>query len=594
MGITKWFKLKYKNTTLSGKLIIAMSIAFFILFSLVISFNQYRTINIITNNQSTLSAETLSIKQKNFVTYLNQLENYSLMLRNDRTFMQIIGQGDIQDYSDILYVKNVFSNMFYSRKDISELKLYLTNMGTYYSISKQYPNMRNHISPDLTELQEFVEASKWPYFKYVTPSKDDAQSFLKLYRTIINIETQKPLAYIEITVDKSFIEDLANKNSQSQNIFCLLDGKKNLYYTNNPDVIQPETLAEILTAKVKGDNGQSSGNFITTLNDEKYLFIYSVDTAKGWMLLNMTPTSIVNKTAVETRNITIFIIIIAMIIAMAAIYMLITTLLKPLKTLAVQMEKAGSGDFGATINIDSSAEIKHLEAKFNSMLLKIDELIEKNYISELNEKTARLKALEAQINPHFLYNTLQMISTQAIINNQKDISNMVLALSSMLRYSITDDDIVPLASEIKHVKAYLTLQKARFDERITYSLDVEKNIEDLLLPKISIMTLVENSIKHGMETTLDKIKINVNVMLRQGFLVITVRDSGIGMSEEKLEHVLKQISVEGEQSQSIGLSNLAGRLRILYGNSAALEIESSEDTGTTVEMRIPVNANMMF
>ncbi|HYE11653.1 MAG TPA: histidine kinase, partial [Patescibacteria group bacterium] len=593
MRVIRWVKLKYKNTTLSSKLIIAMSIAFFILFSLVISFNQYRTIKIITANQSTLSAETLNIKQQNFITYLNQLESYSLMLRNDRTFMQIISLNNIQDYRDMLYMKNVFSNMFYSRKDISELKLYLTNNGTYFSISKKHANMRSHLSPDLAELQEFVEASKWPNFKYVMPSKDDEQSFLKLYRTIINIETQKPLAYIEITMDKSFIEDLANKNSQSQDIFCLLDNNKNLYYTNNPNVIQPETLAEILTAKIKGDSGQASGNFITTLNDVEYLFIYSVDNANGWLLLNMTPTSIVNKTAVETRNITIFMIIIAMIIAMAAIYMLITTLLKPLKTLAAQMEKAGSGDFGAIINIDSSAEIKHLQTKFNSMLLEIDELIEKNYISELNEKTARLKALEAQINPHFLYNTLQMISTQALVSNQKDISNMVLALSSILRYSITDNDIVPLSSEIKHVKAYLTLQQARFDERLSYSLDVENNIEDLLLPKISIMSLVENSIKHGMETTLDKIEINVNVVLRQGFLVITVKDSGIGMGSERLEHVIKQISDEGEQSQSIGLSNLAGRLRILYGNSAALEIESSEDTGTTVKMRIPVNENMM-
>ncbi|HYE82148.1 MAG TPA: histidine kinase [Clostridia bacterium] len=593
MGIIRWTKLKYKNTTLSGKLIIAMSIAFFILFSLVISFNQYRTINIIVNNQSALSAETLNIKEQNFVTYMNQLENYSLMLRNDRTFMRIIGQSDIQDYTDLLYVKNVFSNMFYSRKDISEMKLYLTNTGTYYSISKKYPNMRSHTSPDLAELQEFAGASEWPDFKYITPTMDDTQSLLKLYRAIINIENQRPLAYIEMTVDNSYIEDLANKASQSQDFFCLLDRDKKLYYTNNPDRLETEALAETLTVNINYDSGQSSGNFISALNDIDYLYIYSVDAAKGWLLLSMTPTSIVNRTAVETRNLTILMIVIAMIIAMAAIYMLITTLLKPLKTLAVQMEKAGSGDFGATIDIDSSAEIKHLETTFNSMLLKIDELIEKNYISELKEKTARLKALEAQINPHFLYNTLQMISTQAIVNNQKDISNMVLALSSMLRYSITDDDIVPLSSEIRHVKAYLTLQKARFDERLSYSLDVENNMEDLLLPKISIMTLVENSIKHGMETTLDKIEINVNVMLRQGFLVITVKDSGVGMGLEKLEHVIKQISAEDEHSQSIGLSNLAGRLRILYGNSAALEIESSEAAGTSVEMRIPVNANMI-
>lgn len=592
MKIIERINTKYRNTSLSNKLIIAMSVAFFILFSLVISFNQYRTINIITKNQSTLSTEILDMKRQNFSTYYNQLESYSLMLRNDSNFMQILSLGNIQNYGDYLYVQNTFKNMFYSRKDILELKLYLVNQGIYYSISRQYPNVESFANPDFTKIKEFVAASKEPSFKYISPSKDNPNNFLKIYRAIINIETQKPQAYIEITVDTSYIENLANSNSQNQDVFCLLDKQGKIYYTNNADIIKNNALANILSTKINSKNNSLLGDFITSLNNINYLFIYSMDTDSDWLLLSMTPTSIVNDAALQTRDITILVIIVALIIAMSAIFMLITTLLKPLETLASQMEKAGSGDFRATINVDGSAEIKHLETKFNSMLSKIDELIEKNYVSELNEKTAKLKALEAQINPHFLYNTLQMISTQAIISNQKDISNMVLALSSMLRYSITDNDIVPLDSEIKHVKAYLTLQKARFDERLSYSLNIENNIEDLLLPKISIMSLVENSIKHGMETTLDRIQVDVNVKLRQGYLVIIVKDSGIGMSEEKLEYIKKQISLEGGQSESIGLSNLADRLRILYDNSATLEIESSEYTGTSVQMRIPVNANM--
>lgn len=589
MKIIKLIASKYKNTTLSNKLIIAMSVAFFVLFGLVISFSQYRTVNIITRNQSELSGEILDMKLQNFIKYYNEMESYTLSLRNDSNFMQILRLGDFEDYSNYLYVENAFKNMFYSKRDISELKLYLVNQGINYSISRQYPNVRSSVNPDFTKLDEFVKASKMPDFKYVMPSKDGKHNLLKIYRTIINIEDQRPLAYIEATIDNSYIDELAMTHSSSQDIICLLDKSDNFYYTNNTSVIESGALTDLLPSKMNLKDGQMSGNFIASLNGIKYLFVYSKDNANSWLLLGMTPTSVFNKSVIETTNITITISIISLSIALLAIFMLITTLLKPLKTLAVQMDKAGGGDFGAKVDVNGSAEIKHLEAKFNSMLSKIDDLIKKNYVSELREKTARLKALEAQINPHFLYNTLQMISTQAIINNQKDINNMVQALASIFRYSITDDDVVPLDSEIKHVKAYLTLQKARFDERLSYSLNIEHNTEGLLLPKVSIMCLVENSIKHGMEATLDKIQIDVNVVLSEGYLVITVKDSGVGIPEEKLKVLKDLINNEGFGSQSIGLSNLAGRLHILYGNSASLNIESSEDRGTSVEMRIPVN-----
>lgn len=593
MKLLKLIKNKYINTTLSNKIIIAMSVAFILLFSAIMSFNQSQTIKTITKQQSVLSSEILDLKRQNFIIYYKQLEHYSLMLRNDNYFMQLISSNNIENYSDYVYLQNSFKSMFYSRKDISELTLYFVNQGFCYSISRHYSNIRTLINPDFSKIAEFSKASKGPSYLYVCPVEEDNSNFLKLYRAIIDIQTQKPLAYVEITVDNSYIKKLTNTVSSDEDIFCLLDKNNRLYYTNNNKVIKNFKFGELLPETKSTDEQEPvSESFISSINDIKYLFIYTIDNDKDWVLLKITPIEVVNKPVVQTRNITIIISIISLIIAMFAIFMLTRTLLKPLKVLAFQMDKAGGGDFGATIDVKGSAEIKYLGAKFNSMLLRINELIEKNYVSELKEKTAKLKALEAQINPHFLYNTLQMISTQAIINNQKDISNMVLTLSSMLRYSITDNDVVPLEAEIKHVKDYLTLQKARFEERLCYSINVESNIGDLLIPKISIMSLVENSIKHGMEATLDKIQVDIYVKLRQGYLVAIVNDSGVGMTKEKLEYVRNQINSEGNQAQSIGLSNLADRLRILYDNLAAIEIESIEDKGTFVEMRIPVNSNI--
>ncbi|NLO99258.1 MAG: sensor histidine kinase [Clostridiaceae bacterium] len=582
MRLFSGLRKKAEGMTLANKLILAISASTVSVLLIVSIFNYTRTINIITEHQSASSLELLELKKQNFIAYFNQLGDYSLALRNDESFVRIIGSTEIGDYTNILYIKSLLRNMYYSRKDITELKLYLVNSRYAYTISRRQPNIKTEEgrSPDLPDTKDLEEGN----YMYVMPPANAPEDTLKIWRTIINISDKKPLAYVEITVDDSFLSNLADIK-ETGDLFLLLDTRGRLYYAND-NIILNDKIPASLTGYT---NNQKNGNFIYEINDESYLAIYSRIDNTDFVLFNMIPTNRIDSAVVETRNISLIIAFAALIISLGLILLLIKTLLKPLGVLAEQMKIVGGGNFKVRIKVGGSAEISNLGTQFNSMISRVDELIEKNYVAELNEKMARLQALEAQINPHFLNNTLQAISAQAIMKKQRGISKMIEALASMLRYSITEGDSMLLSAEIKHVQSYLMLQKARFDERLDYNIKMDESLSDFLIPKISILTLVENSVNHGLEQSPERICINIDILLDKGYLVIKVVDDGCGMSPEKLTEIRRQLEYENGMTGSIGLKNLAGRLHILYNGMAKMEIDSTPGKGTVVILYIPLN-----
>ena len=582
MRLLSGLRKKAEGMTLANKLILAISASTVSVLLIVSIFNYTRTINIITEHQSASSLELLELKKQNFIAYFNQLGDYSLALRNDESFVRIIGSTEIGDYTNILYIKSLLRNMYYSRKDITELKLYLVNSRYAYTISRRQPNIKTEEgrSPDLPDTKDLEEGN----YMYVMPPANAPEDTLKIWRTIINISDKKPLAYVEITVDDSFLSNLADIK-ETGDLFLLLDTRGRLYYAND-NIILNDKIPASLTGYT---NNQKNGNFIYEINDESYLAIYSRIDNTDFVLFNMIPTNRIDSAVVETRNISLIIAFAALIISLGLILLLIKTLLKPLGVLAEQMKIVGGGNFKVRIEVGGSAEISNLGTQFNSMISRVDDLIEKNYVAELNEKMSRLQALEAQINPHFLNNTLQAISAQAILKKQRSISKMIEALASMLRYSITEGDTMLLSAEIKHVQSYLMLQKARFDDRLDYNIKMDDSLSDFLIPKISILTLVENSINHGLEQSPGRICIKIDILLNRGYLVIKVVDDGCGMSPERLAEIRRQLEYENGMTGSIGLKNLAGRLHILYNGMAKMEIDSTPGKGTVVILYIPLN-----
>ena len=277
------------------------------------------------------------------------------------------------------------------------------------------------------------------------------------------------------------------------------------------------------------------------------------------------------------------------LLAALATFVIVRLTTAPLTAFSRRMKEVGNGNFSPIEENGGSRELLALSRSFNEMVSHIDELINQNYVSEINEKTARLAALEAQLNPHFLYNTLQAIGTEALLNDQPQINRMLASLAANLRYSIKSGDPVRLKDEIVYVNNYIMLQKMRFEERLHVQIEISDEYDNFLIPKISIQTLVENSILHGFGDTTESISIRIHASRKDELLQIQVKDDGCGIDEAHLQELKSEFQnyLTPGHIGKIGLANLYSRLQILYQGKASLEIESSPHHGTAVTLLLP-------
>ncbi|MMZ59619.1 Sensor histidine kinase YpdA [compost metagenome] len=275
-------------------------------------------------------------------------------------------------------------------------------------------------------------------------------------------------------------------------------------------------------------------------------------------------------------------------ISIVLVTLISNAITQPLKKLSHQMKRFSEGTFDAEAPVRGRDEIAYLTRHFNRMVTRTNDLINERYKMKLVEKNAILKALEAEINPHFLYNALQAISTKALKSGDFDVADMVDALALTLRYCISGKDIVYAREELKHIDRYMALQKARFGSRLDVSVEWDDSLMELQIPKLSIQTLVENSIKHAVEKVSMAVLITIRAELADTHAVITAEDNGPGIPPARMEEVLASFRKEWEEQEgeNIGLKNLNTRLVLLYGEEAGLKIESGEE-GTKMIMLIP-------
>ena len=579
--IKQWLNL----ISLRNQLILLSSSIILIIVVIIISYNYIRNKNTIMEESIKSQSTALTFEGANFDSYLSEINWYSLALRNDGTFLQMISNNKQLDYEDKNYIQSLLKSNFYSRSDLISYNLYLIKKDALYSRSTKLNQFLSSDFYDFASLPGYDSFTKGNYYRSIFPLDEDG--FMKYYRTIIDIETKEPLAIVELSFTTTFVDALAKNHIQNNEIYCILDGNNNIYYTSGKQLTDPPALTRFMQdLTVAGGEA-----FTTRVLDVPYLVVSHVCSAEDFTLVLLKPVEDIENDIAVTRNISIVLALIAISFSVLLFVIFIRLVTNPISALTQRMKKAGSGNFAAVEKIGGNLEICELEEEYNTMLQKIDELIKTNYIAKLNEETARLIALEAQTNPHFLYNTLQAISAEAILNNQTKINTMITSLASLLRYSIKEKELVAIEEEIVQVRGYLMLQKERFDSALSFRITISDGISHYLIPKLSIMTLVENSILHGMKGNISSIHIDADAFVEEETLWIKVSDNGNGIERDQLQKLLASFSdipLRSEKNTGIGLSNLASRLRLIYHEKASLHIESILYAGTTITVAIPI------
>lgn len=291
------------------------------------------------------------------------------------------------------------------------------------------------------------------------------------------------------------------------------------------------------------------------------------------------------------RVITISIIgfvIIFIILVLTSIY-IPKTISRPIQELCDVTDKVSKGDLTVRAKVSGGAEVRVLSSSMNTMIDKIDELLKQVKGEQEHLRKAELELLQSQINPHFLYNTLDTIVWLAEGSDQKTVVTMVESLSDFFRTSLNQGkDIISIKEELVHVSSYLKIQQVRYQDILEYTIDVPEVLNQYTIPKITIQPLVENALYHGIKNRRGKGMIKITGFLKGRNFVIRISDNGIGMNEDRLAQIREKIDRKNIADDEIyGLFNVNERIRLKFGDSYGIEVRSVYQKGTDVDILLP-------
>lgn len=287
------------------------------------------------------------------------------------------------------------------------------------------------------------------------------------------------------------------------------------------------------------------------------------------------------------------VIFITVLIILAASFLFSETIVRPVTRLHKNLVRVKEGDYTVRVHVETRDEVGDLCDAFNGMAEEIDRLVNRVYSVELKEKEAAIKALQAQINPHFLYNTLDMIKSMAELYGALQVSEMIMALSNLFRYAThTDGVLVTIREELENLSSYMTIVNARFGGRIAFAVKVPEELLAEPIVKVCLQPLVENSISHGLGRGRSGGRIAVTVKKEDGIMTVTVEDNGGGIQPERLAEIRGRLErrerVEEESGRgNVGLKNIHDRIRLYYGDAYGIVIDSFPGKGTVVTLSYP-------
>lgn len=327
--------------------------------------------------------------------------------------------------------------------------------------------------------------------------------------------------------------------------------------------------------------------FNVELDGASYYVCSQYNGLTGWVSFTMIYDGGLFPGAAELQRYIIFLVIVCIILAVFFLVVLSLAITTPLKRLDKGMKEVQGSNFTIQLPNDRKDEFGRLIDSFNFMVNRINILVTEVYHEKLAQRNAELEALQAQINPHFLYNTLDNINWMLIDRGEMDISSIVVALGKLMQYSMdTSNSMATLAAEYKNVDDYLKVQKNRLEDRLSFRLEIEPGLENIPVPKLILQPIVENAIKHGIEPCENGGNVLVRSYISAGKVHIQVADDGRGMSSQELDDY-KKLFVGSGAVTCIGVRNVARRLQLHYNNRCSFLVDSTAAGGLSVTMVIP-------
>lgn len=470
-------------------------------------------------------------------------------------------------------------------------------------------NGRTLINRGDDQKNPYVELTNMPWYQETMAAEGKAvissshvqnaisgsyQWVITLSKGLRNPNTGKIEGIFFVDMNYSSIEQLCKGiDLGSKSYLFIVDRNGKIIYHPKQQLLYSGLKNELIDEVLE----KGTGNFVTSANGKRQLYSVFKSQKTGWSVTGVTYVAEFMKNRSEMQLFYFFIAICLFVLSMLLALWLSGEITKPVKRLELSMKEVQNGEFDkALVEIGGNNEITSLGRSFNIMLEKIQELMAENVREQREKRKSELKVLQAQINPHFLYNTLDSIIWMAESGKNQEVVQMTSALAKLFRQSISnEDEIVTIEKEIEYTRNYLSIQKLRYRDQLEYLIDVDEEVLSQRIVKLVIQPLVENAIYHGIKYLDGKGMIILLGSMNDGKIVLTVQDNGIGMDEETVSQILTKKpdpTKKRKKTSNVGVYNVHNRLQLYYGKEYGLSYESAPGVGTSVYITIPSEGGM--
>lgn len=399
-----------------------------------------------------------------------------------------------------------------------------------------------------------------------------------------------PIGLIAVEANISNMENqVAELDKVTHGKSLIVDENGKVIYDSDQKLLTMDISQTVLFRKAEGNKG----SFYSTASGKDKLNIYSSSSKTNWKVIISIPVDELTEGVKLTRNVTFAATLIIIVVALIISIILTFALTKPLTQMIQLMKKVQKGDLDVTFRVKRRDEIGMLGHQFNRMLARIRQLIQDIYHIEEQKKEAELQALQSQINPHFIYNTLETIRMTAELNDDVEAADMISILGKLLRYSTSDlSGRTTMKQELLYVRNYVELLGSRYPGRFLLEIDVPEELNDYSIIKLVFQPIIENAAYHGLDDTKTQMHLRIKCEITEQKLLFHISDDGCGMDRATLDKLNGSLKHEMPQKRNInggiGMKNVHQRVQLHYGPAYGIEVFSKPGEGTDVILSLPL------
>ena len=537
----------------------------------------------IFENSSEYTHTIIQQMNQNIDSYIDYMENIAYLISSNEDVQDYLFDEKI-DNEGRYRILNQLQTILDSRSDIRNVGIISKNGRMLINDGSKSVNQ----DLDLNTQEWYATALEKPNGPILTSShvqhiiSGERPWVITLSRGIRSGEKE---GVFFIDLNYSAISELCDQSTVGTKGYAfILDAKGNIVY--HPQ--QQQLYNELQTENISLIMDTDEDTVLTGTGNDGKLYSISRSEKTGWTVVDCTNVKELLSKSRQAQSVYVLTAIILVIVALLFSRFMARSITLPIQKLRDSMKKVQEGDFSVSdVVVDSKNEIGSLTKSFDVMTHRIHELMEQNVHEQEEKRKSELKALQSQINPHFLYNALDSIIWMAEGKKNEEVVLMTASLARLLRQSISnEDEVVPIANEVEYARGYLTIQKMRYKDKLEFQIEVDSSILYIPLIKLVLQPIIENAIYHGLKYKESKGLLIVKGFMKDGNAVLQVIDDGVGMDEETLAHIYDKHKVN-YHSNGVGVYNVQKRLKLYYGEDYGITYTSELGKGTTATITIP-------